>query len=57
MKFSFDRYRGTAAKTLKDRVAAVETPSPTHVRFRLKNAWPDFMTFYTAASGAGWIVP
>jgi peptide/nickel transport system substrate-binding protein len=35
----------------------VETPGPLHVRFRLKNPWPDFMTFYTAASGAGWIVP
>jgi peptide/nickel transport system substrate-binding protein len=57
VKFSFDRYRGAAAKTLKDRVAAVETPGPHQVRFRLKNAWPDFMTFYTAASGAGWIVP
>ena len=57
VKFSFDRYRGAAAKALKDRVAAVETPGPLQVRFRLKNAWPDFMTFYTAASGAGWIVP
>src|SRR5881296_4483264 len=57
VKFSFERYKGTAAKTLKERVAAVETPDPLHVRFRLKNAWPDFMTFYTAASGAGWIVP
>jgi peptide/nickel transport system substrate-binding protein len=57
VKFSFERYRGTAAKTLKDRVAAVETPDPLHVRFRLRNPWPDFMTFYTAASGAGWIVP
>src|SRR3989442_3420252 len=57
VKFSFDRYRGAAAKTLKDRVAAVETPDPIHVRFRLRNPWPDFMTFYTAASGAGWIVP
>src|SRR5881296_3828721 len=57
VKFSFDRYRGAAAKTLKERVAAVETPDPLHVRFRLRNPWPDFMTFYTAASGAGWIVP
>jgi peptide/nickel transport system substrate-binding protein len=57
VKFSFERYRGAASKTLKDRVAAVETVSPTQVRFRLKNPWPDFMTFYTAASGAGWIVP
>ena len=57
VKFSFERYKGAAAKTLKDRVAAVETPDALHVKFRLKNPWPDFMTFYTAASGAGWIVP
>src|SRR5438309_7647760 len=57
VKFSFERYKGAAAKTLKERVAAVETPSPLQVKFRLKNPWPDFMTFYTAASGAGWIVP
>ena len=57
VKFSFDRYKGAQAKALKDRVAAVETPDALHVRFRLKNPWPDFMTFYTAASGAGWIVP
>ena len=57
VKYSFDRYRGAGAKPLKERVAAVETPSPYQVRFRLKNPWPDFMTFYTAASGAGWIVP
>ena len=57
VKFSFERYRGTAVKTLKDRVAAVETPDPGHVRFRLKQPWPDFMTFYASATGAGWIVP
>jgi peptide/nickel transport system substrate-binding protein len=57
VKFSFERYRGASAKALKDRVATVETPNALHVRFRLKNPWPDFMTFYTAASGAGWIVP
>ena len=57
VKFSFERYKGASAKAMKDRVAAVETPGPNQVRFRLKNPWPDFMTFYTAASGAGWIVP
>jgi len=57
VKFSFERYRGAQAKALKERVAAVETPDTLHVRFRLKNPWPDFLTFYTAASGAGWIVP
>jgi len=41
VKFSFDRYKGAQAKALKDRVAAVETPDPLHVRFRLKNPWPD----------------
>src|SRR2546428_260593 len=57
VKFSFERYKGASAKAIHDRVAAVETPGPLQVRFRLKNPWPDFMTFYTAASGAGWIVP
>jgi len=58
VKFSFERYRGAAAKTLKDRVAAVEVVDPQRVRFRLKSPWPDFMTFYgTPATGAGWILP
>jgi len=58
VKFSFERYRGISAKTLKDKVAAVETPDPGRIRFRLKQPWPDFMTFYgTPATGAGWIVP
>ena len=57
VKFSLERYRGTAVKALKDRVAAVETPDPGRVRIRLKQPWPDFLTFYTNATGAGWIVP
>jgi peptide/nickel transport system substrate-binding protein len=57
VKFSFERYRGASAKTLKDRVAAVETPEPGRVRFKLKRPWPDFLTFYGTATGAGWIVP
>ena len=46
VKFSFERYRGVFAKTLKERVAAIETPDPGHVRFRLRQPWPDFMTYY-----------
>ncbi len=57
VKFTFERYHGSGAKALKEMVAAVETPDAQHVRFRLKRAWPDFMTFYTASSGADWIVP
>ena len=41
VKFSFERYRGSAKQTLKDRVAAVETPDPRHVRFRLKELKPE----------------
>src|SRR5439155_426944 len=46
-----------AHKQLKERVVAVEAVDPARVRFRLKQPWPDFMTFYSVASGAGWIVP
>ncbi|MDO8478631.1 MAG: ABC transporter substrate-binding protein [Candidatus Rokubacteria bacterium] len=58
VKFSFDRYRGAAAKLLKDRVKEIQIVDPGRVRFHLKEAWPDFMTFYgTSATGAAWIVP
>jgi peptide/nickel transport system substrate-binding protein len=57
VKFSFERYRGTSSKAIKDRVAAVEIPDPQRIRFKLKQPWPDFLTFYASATGAGWIVP
>src|SRR5947208_7154921 len=57
VKFSFERYRGTSHDLLKNRVAAVETPDLRHVSFKLNKPWPDFLTFYASATGAGWIVP
>src|SRR5262245_23705973 len=57
VKFSFKRYRGTSHDLLKKRVVAVETPDPRHVSFKLNQPWPDFLTFYASATGAGWIVP
>ena len=57
VKFSFTRYRGVAHDLLQARVADVETPDPRHVRFVLKDPWPDFLTFYATATGAGWVVP
>jgi peptide/nickel transport system substrate-binding protein len=58
VKFSFERYKGGGATTLKARVAAVEVVDPQRVRFRMKQPWPDFMTFYgSPATSAGWIVP
>src|SRR5438876_3456078 len=57
VKFSFERYRGANHELIKDQVAEIETPDPLHVRFKLKKPLPDFLTFYSSASGAGWIVP
>jgi len=57
VKFSYERYRGTSHDLMKEQVAAIETPDPSHVRFKLKKPWPDFLSFYSSATGAGWIVP
>jgi peptide/nickel transport system substrate-binding protein len=57
VKFSFERYRGASNKILKDRVASIETPEHNRVLFKLKQPWPDFMTFYTSSTAAAWIVP
>lgn len=56
--FSFERYKGAAATLLKEKVDRVEVVDPLVVRFHLKEAWPDFMTFYgSTASAAGLVVP
>src|SRR5919197_3883366 len=58
VKFSFQRYRGAAAKLLHERVKAVEVVDPHRVRFVLQAPWPDFLASYaTPATGAAWIVP
>jgi len=58
VKFSFERYRGVSAKSLKDRVRQVQVIDAHRVRFQLKEPWPDFLAFYaTPATGAAWIVP
>src|SRR5947208_4904214 len=57
VKFSYERYRGTSHELMQQNLGSIETPDPQHVRFKLKKAWPDFLNFYSSASGAGWIVP
>jgi peptide/nickel transport system substrate-binding protein len=58
VKFSFERYRGVSSKLLREKVAAVEIAGSHRVRFRLREAWPDFMTYLgTPVTGAGWVVP
>ncbi len=58
VKFSFERYKGAGAREFQARVRQVEVVDPLTVRFRLKEPWPDFMTFYgTTATAAGIVVP
>ena len=57
VKFSFERYRGAAHELMKSKVASIDAVDGRHVRFKVKEPWPDFLTFYSSASGAGWIVP
>ena len=58
MKFSFERYKGGAAKVLKDAVKEIQTPAPNRVKFVFKEPWPDFGAFYgTFMASAGWVVP
>jgi len=57
VRFSFERYRGVAQSTMKERVAAVEITDERTVRFRMKTPWPDFLTYYLGTTSAGWIVP
>jgi peptide/nickel transport system substrate-binding protein len=58
VKFSFDRYNGAGARELRARVKQLDIVDPLTVRFTLKDAWPDFMTFYgTTATAAGIVLP
>ena len=57
VKFSFERYHGAAHELMKEKVAEIDASDPRRVRFKMKKPWPDFLTFYSSASGAGWIVP
>ena len=58
VQYSFERYKGTAAALLKDKVQRTEIVTPHQIRFHLHEPWPDFLTFYGAlATGVGWVVP
>ena len=58
VKFSFERYRGAGAPLFKEKVKEVRVLDARRIQFRLKDPWPDFITFYgTTATSAGWVVP
>ena len=58
VKFSFERYRGAAHAASEGacRVGRDARPAAASC-FQLNKPWPDFLTFYSSATGAGWIVP
>ena len=49
--------RNANSEAPDSRVADIETPDARHVRFLLKEPWPDFLTFYGSATGAGYTRP
>src|SRR5262249_29762522 len=58
VKFSMERYRGAGSGPFKARIAGIDVVDPHRIRFRFKESWPDFLSFYgTPATGAGWVVP
>ena len=58
VKFSFERYRGGAAKILKDNVKDVQALDARRLRFVFREPWPDFPAFFgTFVASAGWVVP
>ena len=58
VKFSLERYKGAGSKEIQDRLRRIEIVDPLTIRIHLKEAWPDFLTFYgTTATAAGIVVP
>jgi peptide/nickel transport system substrate-binding protein len=56
--FSISRYKGGAAKTIKDRIEKVEAVNPYLVRISFKTNFPDFFDYFiTGDSTIGWVVP
>ena len=58
VKFSFERYKGGAAKLFKENVKEIQILGPGRLRFVLREPWPDFPAFYgTMVASPGWVVP
>jgi peptide/nickel transport system substrate-binding protein len=55
--FSISRYKGVAAKQIKDRIEKVEAVSPYLVRVSFKTPFPNFFEYFTAECTIGWVVP
>ena len=56
--FSFSRYKGGAAKQVKDRIEKVEAINPYLVRISFKTPFPNFFEYFiTGECTIGWVVP
>lgn len=56
--FSITRYKGGAAKELKDRIEKVEAVNPYLVRVSFKAPFPNFFEYFiTGDCTVGWVVP
>jgi peptide/nickel transport system substrate-binding protein len=56
--FSISRYKGGAAKAVKDRIEKVEAVNPYLVRISFKTNFPNFFDYFiTGECTIGWIVP
>ena len=53
VQFTFERYRGAAAKLLKEKVKAIELIDARRIRFHLKEPWLDFLLFLCHAGVGG----
>ena len=49
--------RDRPSRNETSRVKSIEIVGGDHIRFSLTEPWPDFLTFYASATGAGWVVP
>ncbi len=58
VEFSFQRYKGSGAGVLREKVKQIEVMDAQTIRFHLNEPWPDFMIFYgTTSTSAGFVVP
>jgi peptide/nickel transport system substrate-binding protein len=56
--FTISRYKGNAAKQVKDRIDKVEAVNPYLVRVTFKAPFPNFLEYFiTGECTIGWIVP
>ena len=57
VKFTFERYHGTANQLIRSGSPRSRRRSAPRALPAQAEPWPDFLTYYSTKTGAGWIVP